>query len=223
MISSINIFDRINDTGEDENLEVFHDSVIQRINGFDEQLDTYILMNNITPTGYQNFQVITDEVYNQTVRVKGEIVRQVIMQEMYQAYLKVRNKRPNGIGSLVTLCKKDDAHKVKEIIEKKFGYELEKHTFDILRIIDSASDVRNAKFNVQIETVNSISMGGTRVNGTQYYSQLLRQGNLKAVILTYDLPSQSVTFRISTDGSILLYNQLSDNEVLDLVEDLLNI
>lgn len=220
---SINIYDRSNDTGADEELTVYHNEQTERINGFDEKLETYILMNNITPTGYQNIQVITDEVYNQTVRVKGEVVRQVIMQETYQAYIKVRNKRENGVGNLVTLCKKDDSHKVKEIIEVNFEHILEKHTFNILDIIESATDVRNAKFNVKIETVNSVSMGGTRVNGTQYYSQMLRQGDLKAVIITYDLPSQSVTLRISTDGSILLYNQLSNNEILDLVEDLLNI
>lgn len=220
---SINIYDRLNDTRADEELTVFHNEQIELINGYDERLETYIMMNNLTPTGYQNLQVITDEVYNQTVRVKGEVVRQVIMQETYQAYIKVRNKRENGVGSLVTLCKKDDSHKVKEIIETNFGHQMEKHTFNILDIIGAAADVRNAKFNVQIETVNSVSMGGTRVNVTQYYDQMLRQGNLKAVIITYDLPSQSVTLRISTDGSILLYNQLSNNEILDLVENLLNI
>lgn len=220
---SINIYDRIDDVLEDEEHTTFHNQITQRINNFDETLDTYILMNNITPTGYQNLQVIRDEVYNQTVRVRGEIVRQVIMQETYQAYIKVQNKRENGIGSLVTLCKKEDSHKVKDIIEDQFDRQLEKHTFDILAMIDAASDVRNAKFSVQIETVNSVSMGGTRVNATQYYAQMLRQGNLKAVIITYDMPSQSVTIRISTDGSILLYNQLSDHEILDLVEDLLNI
>jgi hypothetical protein len=52
---------------------------------------------------------------------------------------------------------------------------------------------------------------------------MLNRGDLKAVIITYDMPNQSVTLRISTDGSILLYNQLGDNEILDLVEDLLNI
>ncbi|KIO62150.1 hypothetical protein B4065_3370 [Caldibacillus thermoamylovorans] len=223
MISSINIYDLVNSSIEDEELSTHHSEVTKHINGYDEKLETYILMNNITPTGYQNFQVIRDEVYNQTVRVKGEIVRQVIMQETYQAYLKVRNKRENGVGYLVTLCKKDDSHKVKSIIEDQFDKQLEKHTFDILKMIEVASDVRNAKFTVQIETVNSISMGGTRVNTTQYYAQLLRQGKLKAVIISYDLPSQSVTLRISVDGSILLYNQLSDNEILDLVEDLLNI
>lgn len=220
---SINIYDRANDTQVDEELRTHHNQITQRINNFEETLDTYVLMNNITPTGYQNLQVIRDEVYNQTVRVKGEIVRQVIMQETYQAYTKVRNKRENGIGSLVTLCKKDDSHKVKDIIEDQFGHQLEKHAFDILAMIDAAADVRNAKFNVQIETVNSVSMGGTRVNATQYYAQMLRQGNLKAVIISYDMPNQSVTIRISVDGSILLYNQLSDNEILDLVEDLLNI
>jgi hypothetical protein len=220
---SINIYDRINDTLEDEELTTHHDRITQRINNFDEELDTYVLMNNVTPTGYQNLQVIRDEVYNQTVRVRGEVVRQVIMQETYQAYTKVRNKRENGVGSLVTLCKKEDSHKVKDIIEEQFDRILEKHTFDILSMIDAAADVRNAKFSVQIETVNSVSIGGTRVDATQYYAQMLRQGNLKAVIITYDMPSQSVTLRISVDGSILLYNQLSDNEILDLVEDLLNV
>lgn len=220
---SINIYNRINDTSIEDEFETYHHSVQEIINGYEENIDTYIMMNNITPTGYQNFQVITDEVYNQTVRVRGEIVRQVIMQQTYQAYIKVRNKRENGVGSLVTLCRKEDSVKVKEIMERNFNLEFEKHTFDIVELINAATDVRNARFNVQIESVTSVSMGGTRVHSTQYYAQMLRRGDLRAVIITYDLPSQSVTLRVNTDGSILLYNHLSDHEILDLVEDLLSI
>ncbi|MBN6185700.1 hypothetical protein JQN58_01715 [Aneurinibacillus sp. BA2021] len=218
---SINIYDLVKSEGKE--LATFHHEEKEIINDFEEKLETYIMTNNVTPTGYQNFRVITDEVYNQTVRVKGEVVRQVIMQETYQAYYKQFNQREDGVGSLVTLCKKDDSYKVKEIVEKNFNMQFEQHSFDILKIIDAATDVRNARFSVKIETVNSVSMGGTRVHDTQYYAQMLRQGDLKAVIIAYDLPHQSVTLRISVEGSILLYSQLSDNEILDLVEDLLNI
>lgn len=223
---SINIYDlvRNNDkTEQSKELKAFHNEKKEIINEFEEKLETSITTNNKTNTGYQNFTVFFDKVYNQTVRVKGVVVRQVIMQEMYQAYFKQENQHEDGAGALVTLCRKDDANKVREVLEKNCNMKFEQHCFDILKIIEQATDVRNAKFSVQIETVNSISMGGTRVNDTQYYAQMLRQGKLKAVIITYDSVNQSVTLRISTEGSILLYSQLSDNEILDLIEELLDI
>lgn len=66
-------------------------------------------------------------------------------------------------------------------------------------------------------------MGGTRVHDTQYYSEMLRRGQLSAVIINYDMPQQAVTIRINVDGTVLLYNSLTDFEILDLVEDLLSI
>ncbi|WFQ88121.1 hypothetical protein MJ920_04345 [Bacillus velezensis] len=222
-IISINIYDKLNDTGEDEELEVFSHEKREIVNGYNEQLQTYVLINNISPTGYQNIQIINDEIFAQTVRVKGEVVHQVIKQDMYQAYVKVRDKRPRGVGNLVTLCRKDSSLKTKEILEENFGNEYEQHKFDILKIIDAASDVRNARFKVKIETVSSVSMGGTRVHDTQYYAEMLRKGQLSAVIINYDMPQQAVTIRINVDGTVLLYNSLADFEILDLVEDLLNI
>ncbi|MCY8420116.1 MULTISPECIES: hypothetical protein [Bacillus] len=222
-IISINIYDKLNDTGEDEELEVFSHEKREIINGYNEELKTYILINNISPTGYQNIQIINDEVFAQTVRVKGEVVHQVIKQDMYQAYIKVKNKRQRGVGNLVTLCRKDSSLKAKEILEENFNVEYEQHKFDILKIIDAASDVRNARFKVRIETVSSVSMGGTRVHDTQYYSEMLRRGQLSAVIINYDMPQQAVTIRINVDGTVLLYNSLTDFEILDLVEDLLSI
>ncbi len=220
---SINIYDKINDIQDDEELTTFSQEEEKVINDFVEKLETYIMINNITQTGYQNIQILNDEVYNQTVRVKGEVVHQVVKQDMYQAYIKVKNKRRNGVANLITLCRKENSVKVKDILERNFGSEYEQHKFDILKIIDAASDVRNARFNVSIETVNSVSMKGTRVHDTQYYAQMLRTGQLTGVIINYDMPQQSVTFRINIDGSILLYSQLSDIEILDLIEDLLNI
>lgn len=113
-IISINIYDKLNDTGEDEELEVFSHEKREIINGYNEELKTYILINNISPTGYQNIQIINDEVFAQTVRVKGEVVHQVIKQDMYQAYIKVKNKRQRGVGNLVTLCRKDSSLKAKK-------------------------------------------------------------------------------------------------------------
>ncbi|MGX9290687.1 hypothetical protein ACSLGF_05565 [Bacillus sp. A015] len=222
-IISINIYDKLNDVGNDETLEVFSHEKNEIINGYEEKLQTYILINSISPTGYQNIQIINDEVFAQTVRVKGEVVHEVIKQDMYQAYVKVKNKKVKGVGNLVTLCRKDSSLKAKEILEQNFGDEYEQHKFDILKIIDAASDVRNARFKVKIETVSSVSMGGTRVHDTQYYSEMLRKGQLSAVIINYDMPQQSVTIRINVDGTVLLYNSLTDFEILDLVEDLLNI
>lgn len=220
---SINIFNNIKDDGNDEELNTFADKETKRINNFDEELETYMIINAISPTGYRNIQIINDEVYSQTVRVKGETVTEVIKREMFRAYIKEKNKRTDGVAHLITLCKKEDMNKVKNILEKHFEYEYIQHQFDILEIINAATDVRNARFNVRIETVNSVSIRGTRVHDTAYYAQMLRSGQLTGVIISYDMPNQTVTFRINIDGSIFLYNQLNDYEIIDLIEDLLNI
>lgn len=222
---SINVYDLLqdNDGQTVREIEAFEYNEDEIINDYQEQLQTYLIRNNLTTSGYRNFRIVTDKVYDQTVRVKGEVVRHVIMQETYQAYYKEENRRPDGIGALITLCRKEDSLKVKNILGTRCQMKLEPHSFDILRIIEQASDVRNARFNVQIETVTSVSMRGTRVNDTQYYARMLQQGNIRAVIITFDMPNQTVTFRISVEGTILLYSQLNDNEILDLVEDLLNI
>lgn len=220
---SINVYDW-KDSGQDaKELDTLHYETTKRVNGYDEILETWIMKNEVSPTGYQNFRIITDEVYSQTVRVKGEVVDEVIKQELHLAYVKVRNQRENGVGNLITLCKKADSFKVKEIFENRFDLRYEKHEFNVLDIIEASADVRNANFDVQIETVNGISMKGTSVHNTAYYEQMLRTGELKAVIVNYDMPEKTVTFRISVDGSILLYSGLGDYEILELVEDLLNL
>ncbi|UOY92911.1 hypothetical protein MUG87_01835 [Ectobacillus sp. JY-23] len=220
---SINVYDKIFTNEQERELGTEHFEESRFINNFEERLETYIIQNEVSPTGYQNFRVITDEVYNQTVRVRGQVVDQVIKQELHQAYIKVRNQRANGVGNLITLCRKDDSFKVKEIFETRFNYSYEKHRFDILDIIAASADVRGARFDVQIETVRGVSMKGTRVHNTQYYTQMLASGELTGVMLNYDMPDKTVTFRISVDGSILLYTNLSEYEILELVEDLLNV
>lgn len=218
---SINVYDL--ETEEEGSLDVFEHKEKQIINDFDEELSTLLIKNNLTANGYRNFRIVTDKVYDQTVRVRGKIARQVIIQETYQAYYKESRAANDFIGSLVTLCKAEDALKVKNILEKECKLKFKAHEFDILRIIQQAADVRNAKFNVNIETVTAISMKGTKVSDTQYYSGLLQQGKIKAVIITFDTPGQTVTFRISVEGSILLYSQLDESEILDLVEQLIAI
>lgn len=191
------------------------------VNNFEEKLETYVFKNDTSPTGYTHFRIVNDEVYNQRVRVKGEVVDQIIRQEMHEVYF---NMRPHdNQGHLVTLCRKDDSSKVTSLFEKLYDVSFERHQFNILEIIRQATDVRSAKFDVQIETVSGVTMKGTSVHNTRYYENMESSGDLKAVIVTFDTPEQSVTFRISVDGSILLYNNLDDYKVLELVRDLLNI
>lgn len=217
---SIGIFDVV----EGERIDNFRDEHFEKrenINNFDEKLETYVFKNDTSPTGYTNFRIVNDEVYNQRVRVKGEVVDQVIRQESHEIYF---NAQPhNDIGHLVTLCRKEDSEKVTALFENLYSIKFTRHQFDLMEIIRQSTDVRSARFDVQIETVNGVTMRGTRVNSTQYYENMMSSGNLKAVIVTFDTPEQTVTFRISVDGSILLYNNLDDYKVLELVRDLLNI
>ena len=221
---SVNVYDlENNDIKNSSDIIAFDDKTTELINNVDEEIETSLTCNNLTPSGYRNFRIVTDRVYDQTVRVFNSIARQVIIQESYQAYFKERDTRPNGSGALVTLCTKDESEKTKQLLEKRFGMQFKSHIFNLIDLIESANDVRNAKFNVQIETVTSISMKGTNVNTTEYYTEMSQQGNLKAVILSWDMPAKTVSFRIGTEGNILLYNNLNDYEILDLVDQLLNI
>lgn len=223
MIISINVYDKIESELDAKEFDTQHYETTQNINNFEEKLETWIMKNEVSPTGYQNFRIITDEVYKQRVRVKGEVVDEVIKQELHLAYVKVEKDLRNGTGSLVTLCKKADSFKVKEIFEERFNLKFEQHSFNVLDIIEASADVRNANFDVKIETVNGITMKGTRVHNTEYYANMLRTGELTAVIVNYDTPDKTITFRVSTDGSILLYSSLDDYEILELIEDLLNL
>lgn len=223
VIVSINVYDRVDPELTPKKFDTQHYEETKRINNYDEKLETWIMKNEVSPTGYQNFRIITDEVYKQRVRVKGEVVDEVIKQELHLAYVKVRDDHRGGIGNMVTLRKKADSLKIKEIFEERFDMKFEPHQFNVLEIIEQSADVRNANFDVQIETVNGISMKGTRVNNTAYYENLLRTGQLTAVIVNYDMADKTVTFRVSVDGSILLYSSLDDYEILELIEDLLNI
>ncbi|WP_343033660.1 hypothetical protein [Alkalicoccus luteus] len=194
------------------------------MNNFEETLNTYIIKNELSPTGFRNFRIISDEVYSQTVRVRGQIVHEVVKQELFIAYSKELANEGNFVqGSLITLCRKDDSFKVKNTFEARFNVEYEQYKFDVLRIIEASADVRNANFDVNIETVNGVSMRGTRVHNTQYYEQMLRNGDLKAVMVNYDMPEKTVTFRVSVEGNLLLYSSLSDYEILELVEILINL
>ncbi|MEI4799923.1 hypothetical protein WAZ07_01050 [Bacillus sp. FJAT-51639] len=217
---SISIFDKTSGEANEE-LRTNHREEVRTINDFEERLETYIIQNETSPTGYTNYRIITDAVYNQRVRVKGEYVDQVIRQELHEAYF--QPNRARDIGHLITLCRKEDAEKVKNIFEELYGFTFVRHPFNILEIINASTDVRSARFDVQIETVNGVTMRGTAVHNTQYYTNMLNSGELKAVIVTFDMPYQAVTFRISVDGSILLYNNLDDYQILELVEELLRL
>jgi hypothetical protein len=46
----------------------------RRVNDYNETLDTWIQTNEITTSGYRNYRIITDEVVDYRVRVKGEVV-----------------------------------------------------------------------------------------------------------------------------------------------------
>ncbi|UUZ85689.1 hypothetical protein LJK88_20600 [Paenibacillus sp. P26] len=197
--------------------EAQHFQETRRINDFDESLDTWIYANETSPTGYQNYRIITDEILDYRARVKGEMIDQVIKQGIYEIYYHPSSRR------LVALCRKEDAFKATGIFEVRFPMQLEKHKFNILGIIEESTDVRGARFNVQIETVTGVSLKGSNINGTQYYLNMLQAGQLTGVVVTYDHGEKTVTFRISVDGTLLFYTGLSEYECLDFIDMLYTI
>ena len=194
-----------------------HFSDTQRVNNFDETLETWIFANETSPAGYKNYRIVTDEVFDFRARVKGELIDQVVKQETYQIYLHPEQRR------LVAICRKEDAHKAALIFENRFPMQLEKHRFNILGIIAESADVRGARFNVQIETVTGVSLKGSNIDGTQYYSSMLQAGQLTGVIVTYDHGDRTVNFRVSVDGTLLFYTPLTEYESLEFIEMLYGI
>ena len=133
---SINVYDLENsDTKKSSDIEAFDDKTTNTINAVKEELETSLTCNNLTPSGYRNFRIVTDCVYSQTVKVFNRIARQVIIQETYQAYFKENNIRPNGSGALITLCTKDESEKTKKILEERFGMQFKPHVFNLLELL----------------------------------------------------------------------------------------
>lgn len=192
--------------------EAQHFHEIRMVNNFDEDLETWIYANEKSPTGYQNYRIVTDEVLDFRARVKGEHIDQVIKQGIYEIYYHPSKRR------LVALCRKEDAFKATGIFETHFPMQLEKHKFNILGIIAESADVRGARFNVQIETVTGVSLKGSNIDGTQYYANMLQAGQLTGVIVTYDHGDRTVTLRVSVDGTLLFYTALSEYECLDFID-----
>ena len=222
-MQSINIYDLINEPDNPpHNLTSGEYKVEEMINGLDETLTTKILRNELKYNDYVSFDILTDKVYKQKIRIGSNFFQYYTIQEIYRAYYKELTSFPT-FGALITFCKNEEAERIKNILADKFNMNLEQHTFDIMKIIEEATDVRDAKFTVKIETVDSIRVSGTRVSDTKYYEKLFAQGNLNAVIVTFDMPSKAVTFRISKEGKIFLYSPLNDNEMLDFVVQLLEI
>ncbi|AQZ46260.1 hypothetical protein ERICIV_03572 [Paenibacillus larvae subsp. larvae] len=188
----------------------FEDSIV--VNNFEEKLNTWIFANEMSRSGYQNYRIVTDEVIDLRVRVKGEEIDQVVRTGAYEIYYHPTHRR------LVAMCRKDDAFKATSIFEKRFPMQLEKHKFNILGIIDESTDVRGARFDVKIETVTGVSLKGSNINGTQYYANMIQSGQLTGVIVTYDHGDRTVTFRVSVDGTLLFYTQLDEYDCLDFID-----
>lgn len=222
-MQSINIFDLVN---EPDNLPHKFESKAyeqeEEIDDSAELLNTRLLRNELQYKGYVSFSILADEIYRQPVRIGKTSFSYFVMKKIYNAYYKESISLP-AYGALVTLCKNDEAERVRAFLSDEFNMSLEQHVFDILKIIEESTDVRKAKFKVKIETVESVSVGGTRVSDTKYYERLFTQGKLNAVIVTFDTPAKAVTFRIDKEGKIFLYTQLGDTEILDLVEQLIDL
>lgn len=192
--------------------EAQHFREIKLVNNFEEQLDTWIYVNETSPSGYQNYRIVTDEVIDYRARVKGEIIDQVVKQGIYEIYYHPTKRR------LVALCRKEDAFKATGIFESRFPMQLKKHSFNILGIIEESTDVRGARFDVRIETVTGVTLKGSNIHGTQYYANMLQNGQLTGVIVTYDYGDRTVTFRVSVDGTLVFFSSLSEYECLDFID-----
>ncbi|WP_083221908.1 hypothetical protein [Dehalobacter sp. TeCB1] len=110
------------------------------------------------------------------------------------------------------------------MFQQSFNLSYIKHAFNLDDIINNSSNVKGAKFkNLTIQTINGSSLNGNRVNLTDIYDLMFQNGDLATVAVTYPFGAGEVSFSISDAGSIVLFSNLSDNEYIALIEELMNL
>ncbi|MPM71250.1 hypothetical protein SDC9_118213 [bioreactor metagenome] len=215
MLKSARVF-LVQGNYNNERLNNFNIETIETVNEVEETLRTQVFVNEQILERYTHCRVVMDEIFDITGRAFNRNLSQVIVQNPYDVYIDNRN------GLLICLCSKKSAERIKVVFEEMLDIQYENHIFDLNTIVYDCSNVKKAQFtNLTIQTLNSGMIKGNRVNDTEIFADMLQNGDLSNIVVTYPFGMQDISISVSASGSLVLYTNLSDDDFVQFIDELI--
>lgn len=213
-MQSIWIFDTERNGIEIENLTT---SRTEEINGYEENLTTELFINEQIGE-YIKCNLVVDEIKPIQARALGTNLNSVIVRNRYEAFYRKAD------GNLVVYANKGAANIIKDVLNKKYDMSYVARTIELQEIINTANNVRRVQFkNVTIETVTGGALNGDQVHNTELFELMDGSGVLSTVAVVYPFLDKEISFSVSVYGSLLLYTNITYEECLQLINDLVDL
>lgn len=215
MLKSARVF-LIEDNFNNERLVNFDIESVESVNEVEETLRTRVFVNEEVLGRYTHCRVVMDEIFDINGRAFNRDLSQVIVQNGYEVYI------DNTNGLLICLCSKKSAERIKIVFEQMLQSKYNNHIFDLNTIVYDCTNVKKAQFtNLTIQTLNSGMIKGNMVNDTEIFTEMLQNGELSNVVVTYPFGMQDISISVSSSGSLLLYTNLSDEDFVQFIHELI--
>lgn len=215
MLKSARVFLTQNNV-ENIKLDYYDNQRSETVNGVSETLRTEVFINEQILDRYTHCRVVMDELLDITGRAFNRELSQVIVRNPYDVYI------DNNSGLLICLCNKKSAERIKIVFEEMLEFQYENHIFDLNTIVFECTNVKKAQFtNLTIQTLNSGMIKGNRVNDTEIFADMLQNGDLSNIVVTYPFGMQDISISVSVSGSLLLYTNLADEDFVQFIDQLI--
>lgn len=215
MLKSARVF-LIEDNFNNERLVNFEIENVENVNEVEETLRTRVFVNEQILGRYTHCRVVMDEIFDINGRAFNRNLSQVIVQNGYEVYI------DNANGLLICLCSKKSAERIKVVFEQMLQSRYNNHIFDLNTIVYDCTNVKKAQFtNLTIQTLNSGMIKGNMVNDTEIFAEMLQNGDLSNIVVTYPFGMQDISISVSSSGSLLLYTNLSDEDFVQFIHELI--
>lgn len=190
----------------------------QLVNGVQESIVSQLFINEVIANRFTNCRVVLDEIVDLQARALNQSLDQVIIQNSYEVYCNTDMTR------IICLADKKRSDRIKLLFESSFNVSCNKHIFDLNDIVNESSNVKKAQFtNLTIQTINGGMLNGNRVDQTELYDEMIQNGHLSTIAVTYPFGVDEISFSVSSSGSIVLFSSLPVVECLELVNELMNL
>lgn len=200
-----------------ENLQEYTTEDTKEVNGVEENLTTQVFVNEVVLEKYIHCRVIVDEILDINGRAFNRELNQIIVQNKYDAYI------DNETGLLICLCGKKSSSRIKLVFEKMLNISYNGFHFDLNMIMYDSSNVKRTTFtNLSIQTLSTGIIKGNRVNDTELFAELVRNGDLSNIIVAYPFGAEDINVSVSTSGSMILYSDLTDDEYVQFLGELIS-
>lgn len=186
------------------------------VNNVDETLNFSLFVNEKIDK-FTRCRVRMDEVVPLKARVLNTDISEVIVNNAYEIFINEED------GILIILANRKSADSISEFIAAEFHQNYERKRFDLNSIISDSSNVKRVQFrNLLIETIHGSSLSGNRVTDTEMYDLMLNAGELSTIAVVYPYDNMEIKFSISDSGSIVLFSNIEEEEILSWVTSLLD-